>query len=250
MYLTIVSAARFLVEHADEPVTLHDVADHVGYSPFHVARSFEKFVGMPPGHFLAAHRFQRAKRLLLSGDDKVIDICNAVGFSSVGTFTSRFAGVVGVTPTVFRRLPHALADRPPRPVVNRGPARDGTVITGTVRLSPAAQAAVGGTPAVYVGLFRRRSARGIPVAGTLMGPEGHFILMDVPPGAHWLLASALPSRAEAPDQLVPEVEVLGAAQRPVLVPARPTALVRNLALDVAPDWGAPVLVALPPLASV
>jgi len=250
MYLTIVSAARFLVEHSDEPVTLHDLADHVGYSPFHVARSFEKFVGMPPGQFLAAHRFQRAKHMLLSGEDKVVDICNAVGFSSVGTFTTRFVKVVGLSPTEFRRLPHTLAERRPRPVSNRGPAQDGTVITGSVLLSPAAEAAVGPEPAVYVGLFRRRAAHGVPIAGTLMGPEGYFILMDVPPGAFWLLVSALPSREDAPGQLVPASQVVGAAARPVLVPARPTSLVRDVSIDVAPDWGAPVLVALPPLAAV
>lgn len=249
MYLTIVSAARFLVEHSDEPVTLHDLADHVGYSPFHVARSFEKFVGMPPGQFLAAHRFQRAKQMLLAGDDKVVDICNAVGFSSVGTFTTRFVKVVGLSPTQFRRLPHTLAERRPRPVSNRGPAHDGTVITGSVRLSRAAEATVGPAPAVYVGLFRRRAAHGVPIAGTLMGPEGYFILMDVPPGAFWLLVSALASREDAPGQLVPATQVVGAAARPVLVPARPTALVRDVSIDVAPDWFAPVLVALPPLAA-
>lgn len=250
MYLTIVSAARFLVEHSDEPVTLHDLADHVGYSPFHVARSFERYVGMPPGQFLAAHRFQRAKQMLLAGEDKVIDICNAVGFSSVGTFTTRFVKVVGLSPTDFRRLPHTLADRQPRPVSVRGPQTDGTVITGAVHLSPAARTSVGPSPAVYVGLFRRRAAHGVPVAGTLMGPEGYFILMDVPPGAFWLLVSVLASRTDAPGQLVPVTQVVGAASRPVLVPERPVSLARDVSVDVAPDWFAPVLVALPPLAAV
>jgi AraC family transcriptional regulator len=132
----------------------------------------------------------------------------------------------------------------------RGPQTDGTVITGAVHLSPAARTSVGPSPAVYVGLFRRRAAHGVPVAGTLMGPEGYFILMDVPPGAFWLLVSVLASRADAPGQLVPVTQVVGAASMPVLVPERPVSLVRDVSVDVAPDWFAPVLVALPPLAAV
>lgn len=90
-----VQAARFLAAHATEPIRLGDVADHVGYSPFHLSRIFERHLGLPPGQFLSAHRFQHAKRLLLDSDERIIDVCFAVGFTSIGTFTSRFAASVG-----------------------------------------------------------------------------------------------------------------------------------------------------------
>lgn len=40
-------AARFIAVHADADIALGDVADHVGYSPFHLARSFERELGVP-----------------------------------------------------------------------------------------------------------------------------------------------------------------------------------------------------------
>ena len=132
----VVDAARFLAARSAEPITLGDVADHVGYSPFHLARAFERQLGMPPGRLLAAHRFQRAKRLLLSGDQRIIDVCHAVGFTSVGTFTTRFTAAVGRTPLEFRRLPDLLANSPPRPVVVPGWAPEGGTVTGSVQLSP------------------------------------------------------------------------------------------------------------------
>ncbi|TNC20798.1 helix-turn-helix transcriptional regulator [Amycolatopsis alkalitolerans] len=244
----VVEAARFLARHCEDPITLCDVADHVGYSPFHLSRAFERQVGQPPGQFLAAHRFQHAKRLLLSTDERVIDVCHAVGFTSVGTFTARFTAVVGQSPARFRQLPELLAQAPPRPVIVPGRDRDGGVVTGKARLSAAAEAAIG-VAAVYVGLFPRRMARGRPVSGTLLGETGNFLLVDVPPGRYWVLATALPAHARAEDQLVPGRGVAGAAAEPVHITPRTPVHHREVWLDVAPEWDAPVLIAVPPLAS-
>jgi AraC-like DNA-binding protein len=246
---TVVEAARFLAGRCGEPIVLGDVADHVGYSPFHLARAFERQLGMPPGRFLAAHRFQRAKQLLLRGDERIVDVCHAVGFTSVGTFTTRFAAAVGRTPLEFRRLPQILADAPPRPVAVPGLARGGGAVSGSVRLSTRALARLGGAASVYVGLFPRRAARGLPVSGTLLGEVGDFLLTGVPPGTYWVLSSALPARAGPEAQLLPSCTVTGAARLPVRVTSSAPFHHREVNLDIGEDWGAPVLVALPPLAS-
>ncbi|HKS45517.1 MAG TPA: helix-turn-helix transcriptional regulator [Amycolatopsis sp.] len=245
----VVEAARFLAARFAEPIVLGDVADHVGYSPYHLARAFERQLGTPPGQFLAAHRFQRAKQLLLSGDERIAEVCHAVGFTSVGTFTSRFAAVVGQTPLEFRRLPELLAHAPPQPVLMPGGARDGGMVTGSANLSPAAFAALGDAASIYVGLFRRRAARGVPVSGTLLGETNDFVLTGVPPGRYWVLGSALPARAGAQVQLVPARTVSGAAKEPLVVTSASPCHHRDVYLDVAPEWTPPVLVALPPLAS-
>lgn len=244
-----VEAACFIAGHAREPISLADVADHVGYSPFHLARAFERAHGQPPGRFLAAHRFQRAKRLLLDTDERVVDICCEVGFSSVGTFTRRFTADIGLSPVSFRRLPDVLSDAPPRPVLVPGRASTGGVVTGTVRLAPAARIALGGAPAIYVGLFPRRSPRGVPVVGALLDEEGRFGLTGVPPGTYWLLATAFAARAGHAEQLVPGWNVVGGSATPVRVSPARRRENREITLRVVPPWSAPVLVALPPLAS-
>lgn len=245
----VLEAARFIAGRCGEPITLCDVAEHVGYSPFHLSRAFDRYLGQPPGQFLAAHRFHRAKQLLLHTDERVIDVCHAVGFTSVGTFTARFTATVGQSPARFRQLPGLLADAPPKPVIVPGAARDGGVVTGTVRLSPAARASVGAAASVYVGLFPRRMARGRPVSGTLLGESGDFVLPGVPAGHYWVLATALPAAAGPEAQLAPVRGVAGAAPEPVRIgPASPVHH-RDVQLDVTAEWNAPVLVALPPLAS-
>lgn len=247
MHNVVVEAARFLAAHADQRITLHDVADHVSYSPFHLARSFERVIGVPPGHYLAAQRFQRAKQILITRDDSVLDICYAVGFNSVGTFTSRFRSAVGVTPSQFRRLPDQIGT-PRRPVTIAGPADNGAVVSGTIRMSPAAGALAGLSPAIYVGVFPRRDPRGVPVAGALLADTTDYLLTGIPAGTYWVLAAALPMHGDGRSQLMPRHAVGGSAPQPIRVAPTNLAHHRDLFLDVTTDWAPPIVVALPALA--
>ena len=92
------AAARLLRARLAEPLRLEQIAQEVGYSPFHLARLFTRTLHTPPVQFLAGLRFERAKHLLLTEQLPVVDVCTAVGFSSPGTFTRRFTSEVGVAP--------------------------------------------------------------------------------------------------------------------------------------------------------
>jgi AraC family transcriptional regulator len=85
-----------------EPLTLRDVARAALVSPYHFSRMFHASVGVPPGRYLTAVRLFEAKRLLLTTLMNVADIVTTIGYSSVGTFTTRFTRAVGVSPTQFR----------------------------------------------------------------------------------------------------------------------------------------------------
>lgn len=243
----VIRAARFMREHAAEPIGLADVADEVGYSRFHLVRLFHSVMGITPGQYLAAVRFDAAKRLLLAGDDKVIDVCMAVGFSSPGTFTRRFALDVGMTPREFRALPHLLAAAPPRPVLMPGPTAAGGTIHGTLALTPGASAALGSAE-VYVGAYTEPSPRGVPVAGVMVPAPGEYVLRDLPDGPTWVLAAAVPAGGDPLAQLLPAQRVTAVAGSPTDVAAGRTASC-DLVLDLTPDWRIPVTVALPAMAS-
>ncbi|WP_370943938.1 helix-turn-helix transcriptional regulator [Amycolatopsis sp. cg5] len=85
-----------------DPITLTELASEVFVSPFHFSRVFAKATGVTPGRYLTAIRLFEAKRLLLTTALTVSDIVCSVGYSSVGTFTSRFTRAVGMTPTQYR----------------------------------------------------------------------------------------------------------------------------------------------------
>ena len=98
----VLQAISSIQERYFEPITLADLASEVFVSRFHFSRMFADATGVTPGRFLTAVRLFEAKRLLLTTSLNVSDIVCSVGYSSVGTFTSRFSRAVGMTPTQYR----------------------------------------------------------------------------------------------------------------------------------------------------
>ncbi|MGH9233496.1 MAG: helix-turn-helix domain-containing protein [Acidimicrobiales bacterium] len=72
-------------------------------SEAHFIRTFRATFGETPHRYLQRRRVERAMALLRSTDRSVTDICFAVGFSSLGTFSRTFRDIVGRSPSGFRR---------------------------------------------------------------------------------------------------------------------------------------------------
>ena len=82
---------------------LEALAREAGYSRFHFARAFRDTYGETPRAYLTRRRIERAKDLLRSANLTVTEICDLVGFSSLGSFSSRFSELVGMSPSDYRR---------------------------------------------------------------------------------------------------------------------------------------------------
>jgi AraC-like DNA-binding protein len=85
-----------------EPLTVADLAAVAGQSPAHFSRSFKATFGESPHQYLVTRRLERAAALLGTTDWTVTDICFAVGARSVGSFTTSFRRIYGVTPRAYR----------------------------------------------------------------------------------------------------------------------------------------------------
>jgi AraC-like DNA-binding protein len=75
-------------------------------SPAHFSRRFRAAYGETPYSYLMTRRIERAMALLRQGSS-VTDACLAVGCTSLGSFSSRFTEVVGVTPSQYRARDHS-----------------------------------------------------------------------------------------------------------------------------------------------
>jgi AraC-like DNA-binding protein len=94
-------------DHADrhyaEPLDLAALAGVAGLSKFHFQRLFKATYGLTPAAYLSQRRLARAQDLLRATNLTVTEVCHAVGFSSLGSFSSRFRALVGETPSEFQR---------------------------------------------------------------------------------------------------------------------------------------------------
>jgi AraC family transcriptional regulator len=172
-------------EHLAEEVSMEEMAETAGVTPFHFLRTFRRFTGVTPALFLSALRLEEAKRLLLTTERSVTDICFDVGYNSLGTFTTRFTQLVGLSPARLRRLGagfrlDALAAAAERLA---GAPAGSTPIAGTL----AADDPVPGL--TFAGLFNHPLPQQRPLACTLLAAPGPFRLNAPGPGRYYLFAA-------------------------------------------------------------
>lgn len=93
----------FLADHLDAKVRLADAAGAAALSDFHFHRSFARAFGETPHDFLTRLRIDRARQLLATTETPVTDICLAIGYESLGSFSTMFRARTGLSPAEYRR---------------------------------------------------------------------------------------------------------------------------------------------------
>ena len=113
-----------------QPLDLTALAAEAGVSKYHFLRCFAEVYGRTPGVHLTERRIERAQDLLRATNLTVTEVCWMVGYSGLGSFSSRFHRLVGCSPSAYQarwaatgapRIPgcwvlvHGLSDRRPAP---------------------------------------------------------------------------------------------------------------------------------------
>ena len=110
-----------------QPLDVEALARGAHMSAGHFSRQFRRAYGESPYSYLMTRRIERAMALLRRGDLSVTEVCFAVGCSSLGTFSTRFTELVGVSPSIYRRqaaraiegMPSCVVKQVTRPIRNR-----------------------------------------------------------------------------------------------------------------------------------
>jgi AraC-like DNA-binding protein len=89
--------------HYDQPLTLDQLAAVAALSPFHFQRLFTATYGVSPAAHVSRRRVERAQDHLRTTNLTVTEVCHLVGFSSLGSFSSRFRELTGESPSAYQR---------------------------------------------------------------------------------------------------------------------------------------------------
>jgi AraC-like DNA-binding protein len=106
-------ARDLLRDWEDEPLSVMAVARASGLTRFHFIRLFKAIFGETPHQYRSRAQVEKAKHLLILSDLSITDVCMAVGFSSLGSFSALFSRRVGMSPSEFQRRyrPASLSER-------------------------------------------------------------------------------------------------------------------------------------------
>lgn len=85
------------------PITLQEVADEIGFSSYYFTKFFKRNAGMTFVTFLNDYRLNKAKWILLNEEIPIIEVAEKVGFSSVKTFHHTFKRAMGMAPLKYRK---------------------------------------------------------------------------------------------------------------------------------------------------
>lgn len=241
-------AIAAMAETLDSPMSLKALAKKTWVSTSHLDHVFRQFTGSSPRQFMGALRLQKAKRLLLTTRSKVIDTCLEVGFNSVGTFSYRFAELVGVPPVQLRKLAgrgvlehiDGLRELPATA------SRDAQTGVSGELLCPVS---FGGT--IFVGLFTTSIPQGRPVACAVMSQSGRFTMRDVPDGEYYGFGVAF-SHSDNPLTYFDNDAALRAASQPKVISVKEGKCDAELQFELRPPdlTDPPILIAIPALLAV
>ena len=103
IYQRIASAKVYIDENYHESIDLEEISRQAFLSRFHFHRLFRKIYRRTPHQYLTQKRIDKAKDLLAE-NKPVNEVCNEVGFESIGSFSMLFKKEIGFAPTYYRNM--------------------------------------------------------------------------------------------------------------------------------------------------
>lgn len=95
--------AAWMADHYLENPDVARIADSSGLHPNYAMSVFRATTGMTIRSYLAQLRVSHAQRLLLTTDQKIVDVAFESGFETVSSFYEAFVRMVGITPSRYRK---------------------------------------------------------------------------------------------------------------------------------------------------
>lgn len=213
--MAVENVIRYMRTHVQETLSLDEMAELACLSPFYFSRVFHNLIGVPPGEYLSSLRLEAAKRLLLKTSLSITDICFEVGYSGLGSFTSRFTQLVGLSPRRLRVLVNEGVLSFTLPTASQsftGSAGGKASLYGTIRAREPLRGFI------FIGLFPKPIPQGHPVRCTMILAPGPFCIEAVPPGKYYVMVAAFPVSEDPQTYILPELHTLAVGSYgPVLV---------------------------------
>lgn len=204
---SVSDVVRHINAHLDSKHTLEEFAEIAGCSIWHFDRVFHRVTNMSPMTYLSASRIEAAKRLLVTSDARIIDICYEVGYNSLGSFGKRFTKMVGLSPRQVRLAAANFDPQAFRALFRCASNRSN--VAGGMELEVHSAESAGDDLLVFAGLFPADVPTLAPVACALREGTGVVRMRMPAPGRYSIFAIGIPRHADAEDMILQDCTLRG-----------------------------------------
>ncbi|WP_082112326.1 helix-turn-helix domain-containing protein [Paenibacillus sp. DMB20] len=236
---------EYMKKHMEEPVTTAQLAAHAGYSPYHFTRVFKAVTGISVRQYLSALRIEAGKIRILQEQSLMVKVLRRIGFSSIGSFQTRFKDYVGLPPKKFRSLSRTLHgyvnqyEDIPLSFPEQGDAEALPRIRCRIEAPPSFRGII------FVGLFPRPIPDRRPAAGSALNMQNRTCTFsDVPHGTYYLLAAGIPWSLNPKDYYLLDKTLRAKHDKPIQVDSG-TDLQFSLTLREPLPFDPPIVINLP-----
>ncbi len=103
MHSVLIPAFDLIKHHYHEEITIDELCNCCHLSKYYFIHLFKQVSGESPYQYIMKYRIHSAKELLISSNNSVEQIANAVGFKNYINFLKQFKKYTGTTPNLFRQ---------------------------------------------------------------------------------------------------------------------------------------------------
>jgi AraC family transcriptional regulator len=176
----------------------------------------------------------------------VTEICIEVGYSSLGSFTTRFTQLVGMTPRQLRQVAQDFAMPSLESLHDTNsytfchmPSFGGCFF-GRISAPDAFKGLI------FVGLFPKPIPQDRPICSTLLSVPGRFFMKSLPDGCYYALATAMPLPVARQDYQLPDTgSLVGMGREPLVICNGNVSGLPDIVLRVPRLTDPPVVVGVP-----
>jgi AraC-like DNA-binding protein len=104
VYKKIVTAKLYIDDSFHERIDLDQLSRQACLSRYHFHRLFTRIYRLTPHQYLTRKRIEAARKSLAANELSITEICNDVGFESIGSFSTLFKKEIGQAPASYRNL--------------------------------------------------------------------------------------------------------------------------------------------------
>ena len=92
-----------LTQHVKERLTINELAQHGGLAATTLKRCFKEMYGKTIFQYMQEYRVSEAARLLIEGEESIMEIAARVGYENSSKFAKAFQKFTGLTPSMYRQ---------------------------------------------------------------------------------------------------------------------------------------------------